>query len=406
MPRRSRKPRKPRVIKVKVAVVKRPDVRILAKVLQGYISSSETDRLAALVNAVLWYDEALLWVMADRTHLPSLQPDEFRKAIDVADKCRKRALGTTFPAEKDTALRMALERYQIVCEKIPGLPLMAPIFEAYQKQEQDLAAQQAALETRFAEGLNLIKSSLGLPLQIGFCEQCKIWLAKGSLNGCGEHSVRFEESVIRDLKVEDDRQRPRKACPDVGLSVYNISSAKELVQSIRSEGCLPVIFRELNILTRHAAYETLDQGASWFLNRDKLNALREQALLNLAEWVKSDAAPNRLVRRKGLQIATPLEQQTQGTISSTAPTKTASPSAKRIAVQKGFTLKHGTVRETIYNLLTSAGATGVPLTEIEKVVGKPNLIQVRNLANRARACNAFDIVVNNGVAILTSLGGA
>lgn len=392
-------PRRASQRSVKIVPMKVPDVRVLSAALKGYVSPSETDRLAALAAACLWYDDALLWVMSDTNHLPGLPQTEFAKAIDIAAKCRARAGGSTFPAEKDTALRTAIERYEKVCCKVPKLPLLAASIAEFEKERVRDEARQAALDGKFQALLGEIQTALGLPFKVGFCEHDKFWVANGMADGCTGHQITWQSGSIRELKVEDDKARARKACPDVGMSVYNVAAAKALADDVKRQGLLPVMLRELNVLTRHSAYETPDGGNTWVLNRDKLNALREQALVNLTAWLATATPSTKLVRAfVPNAVAQPL-----GAPAINVPhvPRVQGPRAPRVPGVVSF--QPGSVRDRLYSLLQAAPGHSVALADVLRCIGRNHKTEIGRVSERGLSAGLFRIDNIGGMVTLVHL---
>lgn len=343
--------RRQRVPKVNVPKIKKPKTSDLKKALEGYVSASESERLNALALAAMWYwdgkgDGAVAYVLANKLTPTSLGQDKLRKLIDRADNCRKRAAGTTFAAERDTSLRMAIHQYEKVCEQL-SVPKLADFVQQYEAKKKILDQKVQDLQAKYGNTIESIGKALGLPLEIWYCDECKDYKPKSSLNGCEtKHPDKLSkiEPMIKKLEVTDSNKTPKGINLQEGSLQYAKTLAKLMGQNIRREGILPVVLRELPDVVKYSSVEKNAEG-HWISNRDKHIAFQLEALNNLTIWMKSAESPNRLVRKFSIAVTAPAGQ------TSHAPkAHQPRPVGARVRGKAEFT--PGTKRHALYEALT------------------------------------------------------
>ena len=293
--------RVPKSAAYKPVTIKQPKVNDLKKILESFVSASQADRLNALAKAAMWYDDgnangAIAYVLSNRL-LPSTDV-EFKRSVDRADNCRKRAAGTNFIPEQDTSLRMAIKSYEKCCEKL-GVPLLQTYIDAYDAKKAELEAQALANQMKYGEGIMSVQKALGLPLQITFCEHCNQYMAQNMVNGCqGSHPDKLQMILptIEKLELTDSKTARSINLAEKSL-MYNRETAALLTQTVRREGILVAVLRELPALVRYSAVQKAADGQTWTTNRDSHIAFQAQALANLESWLKGAESPNRLVRK-------------------------------------------------------------------------------------------------------------
>lgn len=296
--------------KVYAMKIKKPKVSDLKKILQSYVSVSEADRLNALAKACLWYEDgsatgALAFVLTNKL-FPNGEP-EFKKSMDTAEKCRQRATGTTFAAEKDTSLRMAIKLYEKCCAKL-SVPTLQEYLDQYDLQKTALEAKAQNLQDRFGESLVAVGKALGLPLQVTFCAQCKQYFPQSQVNGCvASHPDQLTpiSATIEKLTVTNSNVAKSINIAEKSL-MYNRDSALLLNQTVRKEGVLVALLRELPHVVKYSSVQKSADGKNWVSNRDAHLAFHYQAMANLEQWLKGSESPNRLVRKGAGVVSIPI----------------------------------------------------------------------------------------------------
>src|SRR5579859_2757169 len=347
--------------------IKKPKTSDLKKILSGYVTASETDRTNALAQAVLWYEDgqgngAIPFVMSNSAIQPTgFAPGEFRKKVDIAAKCRARALGTTFPAERDTSLRMAIKAYEACCEKL-GVPKVETYIQMYDAKKIEMDTKVQNLQAKYGDAIGMFERALGLPLVIRFCTNCNEYRPGSKLNGCAEHVTEEIKGTISKLDVVDGQSARSIDLASQTLR-YNKETAKDAVTVSRHEGILISLLRELPALVRYSALEKSADGTSWVTNRDKHMAFHTQAMSNLEAWLKSDESPNRLVR-KGVQ--------TLPTTPGSRPQRTYV-SRTRTPLAPGQLFATGTNNEKVHSVLKDG--QWHDLTDFATVTSTPQIAQ-------------------------------
>src|ERR1039458_2587604 len=89
----------PKGTKIELPQLQKPKVSELLHALKGYVSPSISERLNALSSVLLWYDEAMNYLMSTPELIPQGEPELFKRTSDLALKFRNQALGTSNLAE-------------------------------------------------------------------------------------------------------------------------------------------------------------------------------------------------------------------------------------------------------------------------------------------------------------------
>src|ERR1039458_1627377 len=278
----------PKGTQIDIPKLPKPKVSELLHALKGYVSPSISERLNALSAALLWYDEAMNYLMSTPELIPQGEPELFKRTSDLALKCRNQALGTSNLEERDTSLRMAIKQLEkcFVKMDVPKLDKYIALYDAhkvtYEQREQHLKA-------KFGGVLELVEKALGIPFSLYYCRECQAYKWGEEVRLCAEqeHTAIPTTLPLTSLAVESRKDVPRRLNPSVRTYFFNQDAAMALYTAIRTEGVLPVMLRELCTLARQAAAEQTPDGKKYIVNRDRLLALYELGLSNIGEWMRT-----------------------------------------------------------------------------------------------------------------------
>ena len=211
------KPRVPKAPKVKA-----PKPNKLSEAYKSYLAATVDARVQALYEAINWWDAAIDYALSK-----SSMPADKISTYERANKARALGMGAGATAdERETALVQCIRQY----EKIwPESILKRPSIDVYlaklKEQLGDLQAKESSLKQRFQELLDM-------------------------LNG-----------VFSKFGISYTVQKSKEAREFDGLGHITLSTelAKVLVQKMRGEGVLSVLFSEATVLLQAAS---VDQDAS------------------------------------------------------------------------------------------------------------------------------------------------
>ena len=256
MPRwRQRVPRQKKVKVPRPAKLKRPKVRDLRMVLKGLLTVSVENRLAALAYALQWYDTALPYLIQKG----QLTPDA-KKKLEIAVKCRKQAIGTTNPEEKETAQLMAIRAYEKVCIALKPA-LVDKYYDLFKAKKSGLEHKQTRLAQKFGAVVGLLQKAIGDRVKLNVADAQK--------------AIQYDPKLV-------------------SLS-YNRDAAKQMALQFRAEGILPVFIDQLETLSMHAALEPDGQGGYQF-DPAKQVQMQDELLKAFVLFAKSSDAPKKLVK--------------------------------------------------------------------------------------------------------------
>lgn len=267
--RRFGQARVPRVPKApKMAKPPRPSARDLRVAYKGLISADQTLRLAALGQALQWYDRALPYVMFKKG---GKQTADDLAILDKAVKCRARYVQGATNSEKETSARMALRQYQKLCA-VCKPPNVDEFFATLQTDEQRLKEKQVRLEMKFAQ---LKQAFVGMQL------------------------TNLDGKPI-DLKIAPSEQAYRMD-PERSMLTLSRGYARELYRKFRREGMLPFVITILEPVSRMMSMEPERDPAGQPTGKYIVKAAAQKdaitKILNgLVAFAKTPQAPRKLVR--------------------------------------------------------------------------------------------------------------
>lgn len=202
-------------------VAAKPNVKDLKLAYEGLLTPSATNRIAALAGALAWVDAALPYAVQKKLITPDMI-----KPMERAVKCRKQGIGTTIEGEKEAAFQMAMKQYEIVFAKL-HVPSIAEYYKRYEEQKPALEAKALALEAKFGNVIQLLKDALGTPLS---------------------------------LKVIPNAPKDRQMNPACNELVYSKNAAIGMADTLKREGLLTLVARELKVLSRAECIESDGNG--------------------------------------------------------------------------------------------------------------------------------------------------
>lgn len=252
-------------------VAPRPESQELKNIYSGIVSHESTSRLNALTEAFTWYDKAI-------THLADLGKlnAKVAKTLDIAVKCRRQGISSVHDAEKESAFKFALQKYETVCEQLHPPPVKA-FFEKYETVKTSLEEKAAKLAVKYNRVVQAISSSLH-PLS--------------------------PEGVSIDIVVApvDDNRRFH---PELNKLVYNKPTADRLAEIYYQGGVLPLAFSEIIPLSRGAALERDYAKGNYTLNPIKQIGAIERMLKSLLEYLRTYGVTSKTAMAQASTLADP-----------------------------------------------------------------------------------------------------
>lgn len=243
----------------------KPKVKELRTLYKRLINPVVANRMAALAEALRWYDQTIDY-LGSRGKLGA---EAQLAAQEKALKIRRKGASTTSENEREVCYRMALVQYEIVCAGIHPVPV-TPYYDQLKQEDAALQAKHAVLGDKYGFVLQTLTAALG------------------PKNAAGQ-PVQF---------VVADGTKAKQYSIELNQLVFNRRAAKELRHKVRREGILPVVLDEIATLSRAAALEQKEQGGKpvYMLDPTKQVAALLSMLEHLRGYIKT-MSPKKLVRR-------------------------------------------------------------------------------------------------------------
>jgi hypothetical protein len=246
-----RKPKLPKVEKLP-----RPLLSNLRKTLQGLVSVSIENRIAALSMALQWYTHAVPYLIQKER----LTPAQI-KSLVAAQRLKKLGLESADLNVREHAFIDSLRIFEQACTVIRP-PKIDKFYEEFSVKQPALLAKQLRLQYNYGTVLNLLQQAIGNRLT---------------------------------LRVADAR-KPIQFDPHLRTISYNRPAAKKLTEKFHKDGLLAVFFDQLDEFTR--GFTLAENGDGSYREDSSLykNAVHE-LLDSFVIFAKKNDAPNRLVKK-------------------------------------------------------------------------------------------------------------
>ncbi len=286
MPRRrsrfSQRASKPPKVKVPKVKVKKPSPKELKGIYTSLLTVVAEVRIAKLLEALQWYDNAILVYM----QLGALNADQV-KTFDKAAKAKAIGLSTDILGEKEQAIRRAILLYESLWAAKYSLPKIDEFYKKLDAEKSKLEAKAQKMNSRFEDllvTLNQCFAPAGLTYMV--------------------HPSKTPQQFDGTNKI-----------------LLNDVFAKELMQTIKVQGVLPVLIRQVQTVATALGVET-DSSGGYGLNMEKYYQAVPTVLENLMKGIGT------VPRHKLYKSLDPVLQPQAKTQSGTA---TAKPKVKRAA---------------------------------------------------------------------------
>lgn len=284
--------------------VAKPKVQELKAELNAYLVPLQSERVFRLSKAVIWYNGAIPYILAHKL-VPSQL--DVKRLYELAIKCQERAAGTNFPHEAETALKMALRKFQEICQKFPGLPDINVFENKLDAMMPKIMEKQAKLEALYRDGIQLMQNAFGLPLKATYCADCKKYFQENP-EPCEKagHGISIKQSLLTKLVVGTQPQT-HQLSPAENTLFLGKTVMVRLTKAVKQEGPLVGLLTELPAIASLSAYiPVMDNGVlKYQRDSDLMQAFYENLMGNLTMWLKNGIDPRRLVR-KNRPVAAPI----------------------------------------------------------------------------------------------------
>ena len=199
----------------------KPKISDLKVAHRKLLVANSMGRIIALLEAVSWWDAQILY-MINRS---GCLDDRQIKIIHRADLMRKLSLGTTASGEKETALYQTLRQYEQLWP-LESIPSIESAYALYEAQKDRLNRAEARMVIRYQKLVGVLNSAFQ-PSQVGFL-----------------------------VTKSDKAQRFDGA----GRIILSTSKADDLLDLLRAEGPLSVIYAEAPAVARVAGIDRDTSG--------------------------------------------------------------------------------------------------------------------------------------------------
>lgn len=267
----------------------KPSVKALREILDGVVSAAITTRIDALAKAMLWYDDAIPYLIQKK-----IIGAENLKKMNTATKTRELGINTNHPEEKETAFKQTIGLYQTICKPL-NPPDVNEYFKRYLEMKTKLEEEEARLTTKYQPVVDLLTEVFS--------------------------STGFKVTI--NPRAEKDRQ-----FSGTDEVVYSRSAMKDVLQRLKIEGLMPALMQELMFFSRAMAVEPDGQGAFVYNPQKHVKAIKKltEEFINFA---RKDSTRFKLLRY-GQTYTPPVQNATTGNVVTNTPTvvKAAKPKTK------------------------------------------------------------------------------
>lgn len=259
-------PKAPKLVKVA-----RPRPSELRKIYKGLITENPSQKVAALLTAMHWFDKKWPYVQfrsASKKMAPQLDLREtfltcWESASDVIKP-------ETQVGWYKTAISAAEKLMLSVKVKVPPIAKFLAVADVRKEQ---LETEAARLEEKYAKVLTILDSALQPVMTNG-------------------KSVKLKIGNIKERFIVD---------PELATVVFRKDLARDMYRLLRREGLLPLVVEVLDPLSRISSYElekNLDgtNTGRKVVNKDVQLTAVFALFDNLVKFGQSEDAPKRLVR--------------------------------------------------------------------------------------------------------------
>lgn len=218
-------PRKPPKFKVATPVNKGniPKPGELTGIYKRIVTAEAKDRIQAMTDAILWYDAAMPFLLAG---LPgkALDPNQ-QRTFGVATKARNLGMQGATDGEKETALLTCLRRYETIWTNTPKVNTF---YDQYREKEQEFQEKLAKEKAKYDTVLIPLNTAF-LPMGVSFAIQ--------------------------------DHEKPRQIDVNRRQVLLSKGLMTSLLEKLKTEGVLPVLFSEASTALYTFAMEKDEQGS-------------------------------------------------------------------------------------------------------------------------------------------------
>lgn len=322
-----------------------PERRELKEIYKKLITGNISARIAALHEALVWWDKAMVYLMAKH---PIGKDSSKLKTLNKATKARNLGVGGSTEPEMEQGISMAIKLYDKLWGTDASIPSLENAYKRYEDRKDELEAKEAENRTRFQkvlEALEKVFNPFGLKFDIQKSEK------------------------LREVTVGDD---------DSIKIILSRRLAKELYRKLRSEGMLTVLFSELPTVIKASGLEKSADGDGndvWEPNLVKMIENLPPALENVLAYCnemptrkvfrKFEGALEAEVHDKG-KAAFPKAPKAPRAVSNGQPR----PKLQRGGLKIGGRYTPGSAMATAYQVLEDEKVH--PLSEVFKKLGTSN----------------------------------
>src|SRR6266446_372128 len=224
-----------------MAKVEKPKITDLRSALEKYVSANMATRLEGLAEALQWYDKALIYVIAEK----KVDQKVLDSKIGLANKTRALGVSSTFPEEKDSSFTKSIRYYQQICSYLN--PVMDAktgrrnvdidtYIDKYNELKAELEEAEKRAQAKYQPVLDFLNTVFG---NLGF-------------------KISIDPNASKDRAYSG---------PDTNEITYSRKAAKEVYDTLRLEGLLVAMKKELMLFSRAKAMAK-DSNDQWIIRYD------------------------------------------------------------------------------------------------------------------------------------------
>lgn len=269
--------------------IAKPSIKELREIYNGFVSISIASRIDALAKALLWYDNAITYSIAKKL----VTQDKLLK-LNKATKTRDLGISSTHPEEKETCFKKSLEFYQQICDGL-NPPDVNEYFKRFKDERAKLEAEEARVKDKYQPVLDILSEMFA--------------------------ASKFKVSI-------DPRADKNRMFDGIDRIVYSKAAIKEVFDSLRFEGLLPAMTKEMPLFARAMAIEP-DGAGSFVYKADKHAKAQQLLLTEFITFARKDDTRFKLLRYGAMHVPAATNAAT-GNVATNSSTvqKTAKPKTK------------------------------------------------------------------------------